>query len=118
MGVFDEIRCRYPLPVPGANDLAYQTKDTDAQFLDNYEIREDGTLWHETYRVEDRSDPTKPGLLGMAGCMTRIPTGWEPADHEGELYFYTITKDGEWLEFVADFMDGRLRAIDQVFNRG
>ena len=38
MGMFDEITCKYPLSVEGANDLVFQTKDTDAQFLDLYEM--------------------------------------------------------------------------------
>lgn len=56
MGMFDDIKCKYPLPLNGANDLVYQTKDTPAQFLDKYEIREDGTLWHENYDIEDQSE--------------------------------------------------------------
>lgn len=55
MGMFDTLRCKYPLPVTGASDLVYQTKDTPAQWLDYYEIREDGTLWHEAYDTEDQS---------------------------------------------------------------
>ena len=35
MGMFDDIKCKYPLPVEGANALDYQTKDTDAQQPDN-----------------------------------------------------------------------------------
>lgn len=38
MGMFDNIKCKYPLPVDGANALDYQTKDTDAQQLDNYDL--------------------------------------------------------------------------------
>jgi hypothetical protein len=53
MGMFDYVKCHYPLPVKGAEDLIYQTKDTPSQWLDMYEIRADGTLWHE-----DRSDPS------------------------------------------------------------
>jgi hypothetical protein len=43
MGMFDELRCHYPLPVRGANDLLFQTKDTKQQLMDLYEIRDDGT---------------------------------------------------------------------------
>lgn len=39
MGMFDDLRCHYPLPREGANALAYQTKDTPAQWMDLYEIR-------------------------------------------------------------------------------
>lgn len=56
MGTFDYLRCKYPLPLAGANALTFQTKNTPAQFLDTYELREDGTLWHEAYDTEDHSD--------------------------------------------------------------
>ena len=35
----------------------YQTKDTYQQALDNYEIREDGTLWRECYTLVLHDDP-------------------------------------------------------------
>jgi hypothetical protein len=40
------------LPDASDNDLEYQTKDTPAQFLDNYEIRADGSLWHLDYDID------------------------------------------------------------------
>lgn len=39
MGMFDNIKCAM---VPAGE---YQTKDTPVQYLDNYEIRADGSLW-------------------------------------------------------------------------
>ena len=48
MGMFDEIVCKYHLPLPedtkGFRPYGFQTKDLD-NALDCYEIREDGTLW-------------------------------------------------------------------------
>jgi hypothetical protein len=67
MGMFDHLKCKYPLPDAGDNDLEYQTKDTPAQFLDNYEIRADGSLWHLDYDIEDRSDPNAEGLARLVG---------------------------------------------------
>ncbi len=52
MGMFDYLKCKYPLPDASDNDLEYQTKDTPAQFLDNYEIRADGSLWHLDYDID------------------------------------------------------------------
>ena len=72
MGMYDELRCKYPLPVKGANDLLYQTKDTPSQFIDLYEIRADGTVWRQNYDIKDRSDPKAEGLERIIGCMTRI----------------------------------------------
>jgi hypothetical protein len=48
MGMFDDVVCKYPLPLPedpkGYCNDKYQTKDFD-NAMDVYEIREDGTLW-------------------------------------------------------------------------
>ena len=48
MGMYDDIVCKYPLPLPedtkGFVPLRFQTKDLDNAF-DCYEISEDGTLW-------------------------------------------------------------------------
>jgi len=88
MGTFDYVHCIYPLPVEGANERTYQTKDTPSQFCDSYEIREDGTLW---YRKEDQD--------------------WQPEPFTGDIYFYDFAdpqlKKG-WLEFKGTFCEGRL----------
>lgn len=125
MGVFDHITCKYPLPVEGANALSYQTKDTPALFMDRYEIREDGTLWHEEYDIEDHSDRAKwiaanPGkeipaeldnaISSFGGSMSRVNNRWEPVKFAGEIYL--SGKLGErWLGWSAYFVDGRLNQI-------
>ncbi|MBX7229846.1 MAG: hypothetical protein K1X48_09600 [Burkholderiaceae bacterium] len=89
MGMFDYVKCHYPLPVKGAEDLIYQTKDTPSQWLDMYEIRADGTLWHE-----DRSAQKKrPG-----------PVKWT-----GEIVFYA-----DKLEFSAYFVAGKLLHLERL----
>jgi hypothetical protein len=110
MGMFDYVRCAYPLPVEGANDLEYQTKDTDAQWMDYYEIREDGTLWHQEYDTEDHSDPNAEGFERFCGCMTRVNERWVRESYTGPLTFYTGTPNG-WLEFSALFASGLLVAL-------
>ena len=116
MGMFDEIKCKYPLPVKGANKLLYQTKDTDAQIMDLYEIRKDGTLWHEIYDIEDKSNPKAKGYLRLAGCMTRVNKQWKQEDITGEIRFYTSTckKHDKWLEFSEYFVDGKLNQIHKT----
>ena len=58
MGLFDSIKCKYPLPRPqdpmelvniNFNDLDYQTKDLD-ETLSEFELREDGTIWKEEHK--------------------------------------------------------------------
>lgn len=101
MGMFDNVRCDYPLPVEGCQGRLYQSKDTPAQFLDSYEIRADGTLWHQAYDIEDKSNLARwsaehPGETPPAELMTvensyfgslaRVNTRWEYlSDFSGEV---------------------------------
>lgn len=111
MGLFDYVKCRYPLPIEGANALEFQTKDTGNPFMENYEIRADGSLWREHYDTEDRSDPTAEGLRAFAGCMTRVNRRWEPEPLTGSLEFHTMTTDRRWLSFDALFKAGKLQTL-------
>ena len=139
MGMFDEITCKYPLPVEGANALNYQTKDTPRQFCDHYEIREDGTLWFQNYDTEDQSEAGKwkrenPGLPvpehldQFIGCITSVNLRWEPCDFTGEIRFYTMyaIKDGKmvdtesrsgWIEWSAYFLKGAIQQVNLIENR-
>lgn len=141
MGMFDDIKCKYPLPLKGANALNYQTKDTPEQYCDCYEIREDGTLWHENYDTEDHSEagqwlrdhpgkeiPDSFGMWSFVGCMTRVNKRWEQVKLTGEIRFYSMyeLKDGKlanviardgWLEWSAYFVDGKLNQLHLIENR-
>jgi len=118
MGMFDYLRCHYPLPVEGANALEFQTKDTDAQYMDKYEIREDGMLWHADYDTEDRSDQNAEGFARLFGLATRVNERWAFEPMTGEIVFYTSKtgnyKDGSWVEFSAYFVDGKLRELHVI----
>jgi hypothetical protein len=124
MGMFDYIRCLYPLPdgyVPQPDD-EFQTKDTPSQYLDLYEIRPDGTLWQDIYDIEDRSDPKAEGLMGLIGAGTRINQRWVQVPFHGDLNFYTSNVCGSGphgimthddsppigRDYVALFKDGHL----------
>jgi hypothetical protein len=113
MGMFDEIRCKAKLPREGCGGLLFQTKDTPEQWLDMYEIREDGSLWHERYDIEDHSDPdAEDPLSRLCGSMTRVGKEWERCEMTGEVRFYTHTDKadirGSWVEFSAYFVHGLL----------
>jgi hypothetical protein len=118
MGMFDHIKCNYPLPInKDTKNLLFQTKDTPAQWLDLYEIREDGTLWHETYDIEDRSDPNAEGFRKFIGSMTKINKGWEPMEcFTGEIRFYTCfgEENKEWVEFSSYFVKGKLKELHSL----
>lgn len=112
MGIYDSLKCKMPLPVPGFQDRLFQTKDLPAQWCDLYEIREDGSLWHQSYSIEDRSDPEAEGLMRLIGLMTRVGKKWERVDFSGEVFFYDYAEgqDG-WIEFGAKFVDGKTEDI-------
>lgn len=116
MGMFDDLTSKYP----GTEDLPYQTKDLDCM-MDKYEIRRDGTLWRETYRTEDQSDPNATGFMALAGRFTRVPTGWEQIDHTGwvHFYFYRGSSDHERelphsVEYRAQFVDGVIKKLEKL----
>jgi len=77
MGMFDDIKCECPLPLPenqgeleGRNwrEHGFQTKDFDC-LLDQYCIHEDGTLWQQIHVCEK----TRKGRL------RRKAAGWQSA---------------------------------------
>ncbi len=127
--MFDEIKCKYPLGVEGFEDHVFQTKDTPAQYMEMYEIREDGTLWHETYDVEDHSEAGKferehPGqkadvsLFSIAGMCARVNKQWEPCNMTGEIAFYSLLGDNPdkrgWVEFSSYFLKGKLQQLHLI----
>lgn len=122
MGLFDYLRCEYPLPAPLVQDLPFQTKSFENPFSDDYTLRADGTLWHTEYDYEDRSDPTQKGLLGLAGSMTRINEREVfQEDFSGDLEFHTDygrrNKNGwgeGWISFQARIMAGRVISVDVI----
>ena len=115
MGMFDNIRCQYPMPVEGANDLDYQTKSTPEQWLDNYEIREDGTLFHEAYESRTEDSPESP--IGF--YVRRDKLRWEAVNLTGEIRFYTSLppKHSGWIEWSAYFVAGKLNQLHLIEHR-
>lgn len=113
MGMFDYLKCKYPLPDAGANDLEYQTKDTPAQFLDHYEIRADGSLWHLAYDIEDKSDPHAEGFARWAGRISYVNERWEPVPFTGEIRFYHYANETR-TEFSAYFVNGMLNLLTPI----
>src|SRR6266567_7331274 len=99
MGMFDDIMCEYPLPLPesqgelkGLNWRAegFQTKDFEC-LLDAYCIREDGSLWQQTYIWETTGK----------GRPCRKPASWTLTTYTGTVCFYTSIyrdKADYWVE--------------------
>ena len=122
MGMFDDVTFKYPLPVEGANALAFQTKSLDPS-MDHYEIREDGTLWRQAYDIADRSDPTAEGFARWAGVMTHVNERWVREELTGEICFYSSWQDARdpawnngWIEFSSYFVKGILKELHVIRN--
>ena len=120
MGMFDYIRCKYPLPISETQDLQYQTKDTDAQFLDLYELREDGTLWHEEVKREWREDKDAP----LGGYFDAVSTECVQQPIAGEIRFYSDYGQknsrgwgDRWVEYSAYFENGKLIRLNLIEDR-
>ncbi len=121
MGLYDYLRCDYPLPIEGSNDRTYQTKCTPSQYMDMYVISKDGKLMHEEYDTVDRSDPNAIGLQALIGCAARENQRLVPCNFSGSINFYDFWDskgeiDGSkgWLEFMALFDEGQLIKIKVV----
>jgi hypothetical protein len=118
MGMYDTIRCDYPLPGNPPAGLDWQTKSLECA-LDLYAITADGRLEHEAYDTVDRSDPNAAGLERFWGFATKVNQRMEPVpDYRGEVSFYDTAPDGTWWEYSALFDAGRLLSIKQLSPAG
>lgn len=98
MGMYDDLRCHYPLPVAGANAREYQTKDTPSQLLNKYEITAEGVLRHQEW---DADEGLKSEWIGHP-------------DFTGEVRFYDLKDCGGWIEFSAYFVNGLLKELHLI----
>lgn len=120
MGMYDDIVCKYPLPLPedtkGFHLCGFQTKDLE-NALDCYEIREDGTLWlRECEREYIDGDPKGKTWSEKIGIVKETKVWWTPVKITKSINMYTY-QHGEgqydyWVEFVILFMDGVIQKIE------
>ncbi|MCP9496842.1 MAG: hypothetical protein MSG64_20590 [Pyrinomonadaceae bacterium MAG19_C2-C3] len=127
MGMFDELRCEYPLPDAAVQDAVFQTKSFD-RAMTCYTITADGRLVEHTARFvsvpeEERPYYGKPEwespVMRIAGSMKKVSTGDEEVPYHRDVYFYTSlseqqTESFEWFEYQARFTEGRLQWIKRV----
>ena len=86
MGVFDTIKCEYPLPHEEVQSLSFQTKSLNPS-MDSYTITEEGRLiWHTPWK--------------------------EDIDifYHGNVKLYR-TLAGVWYEYLATFVEGQAQQI-------
>lgn len=115
MGMYDLLKCKYPLPegYEDMQDREFQTKSLEC-LLDNYTITEDRELWvtqAEREWVEDSSS--------FLGGYAKALRTWEERieDIHGDIYFYDF-RDRHNLQdlvtFRARFTHGKLESISVV----
>ncbi len=97
MGLFDTVRCEFPLPDPSHQELEFQTKDLDC-LMDEYLITREGRL-------------LRRGRLGSRGLSRNIE--W-PFDREVRIYKLDPENDREFIEYVVRFTDGRVEWIRRL----
>lgn len=111
MGLFDNVKLVYPVAIPGVADpssLAWQSKTTPAQFLEDYEIREDGSLWHKEYRLTEWiTDPASP----MGSRLRREDPRWVEVPFGGQLTIAAITDDRLDVEIRFWFKCDRVQDV-------
>ena len=137
MGMFDYIKCEYPLaelPQPvidrwqGAENVAFQTKDTPEQGMVLYKIDASGQLWqqHKTSRWAEPVDANSESVMDRVGHLETLSTWWEKEAFTGGIDFYESYHHEEypkgeplgseewkrfvngWIEYTAVFLRGQL----------
>jgi len=93
----------------------YQTKDTDAQLLDDYKIEND-QLWYKEY---DSEWVETEGFFG--GGIRKSNERWVRCDgFDGVVRFYREDQDrggykeDAWIEYQALFMNGHMIKLTQT----
>ena len=94
MGLFDTIRCEYPLSVAGHQNLEFQTKGLDCG-MERYTITPDGRLIRHS----------RGGMFAKGPCRD---IEWPV---HGDVEFYTSDSDRNWIEYIARFTHGRVEWI-------
>jgi hypothetical protein len=119
MGLFDTVKCEYPLPLPEDlgecdgedwEEVEFQTKSMGdgvfgGGFMDSYSISDDGQLYLEKVDLS----------LNEKGELERTPDGIERQDYTGEIIFYTVVPKDEkdyWMEFKATYYKGDLKEME------
>ena len=106
MGMFDYVKCEHSLPWPEATEVEWQTKSTDLPYLDNYELRADGTLWQKKYTLRTEVNHAAP--LGF--YQHRDNPHWIQVPWTGEFEIHGCTGDW-WYDVRFWFRDGVVKDI-------
>lgn len=105
MGMYDTLRCQYPLPLPQFQDRDWQTKDLPSCWLWDYCITQDGRLMLMSNEHEEVEPPQRVLV-------------------SGNVWFYGFYDDTPgmgvdhgWIEFKATFKDDLCVGIELADER-
>lgn len=110
MGLFDDLKCEYPLPDSNMQDHAFQTKSLDNR-LDQYRITKDGRLMVAEYRLDPIPESERKHFLD---CTHRVELGERDTQYHGDIVFYAFEDrydNSDMIEYQARFTDGQLQWI-------
>lgn len=128
MGMFDDLKCEYPLPDADVQDRTFQTKSLEC-LMDRYTITREGRLIlhkvrYEYVPEEEREYYGTPEwdekpFVRIFGMLRSIPVGDVDMAYHGDITFYTSLGsreegDFEWFEYKARFTEGRLQWIERI----
>lgn len=92
MGLFDTVKCEYPLPNSLHQDLEFQTKDLEC-LLDHYTITRDGRLVRHH----------RPGGRGPERDIE-----WPL---HGDIRIYDLDPEERFIEYIVRFTHGRVEWV-------
>ena len=119
--MFDTVKCEYPLPLPENlgecseiqwAEFEFKTGNFDGR-LDEYEITEDGEIYHWNIDREWREDEDHP----MGGNLEEVHRELKKIDWTGELSIHgvNLTEDHDYLfEFKIILYKGQVKEVERV----
>lgn len=130
MGMFDNVKCEYPLPAAPAEiqESIFQTKDF-YNAMDDYTITKEGRLIlhkkvYDEVPEEERPYYGKPEwekpLFRMMGCLKARHVADVDTHHHGYIHVYTIANffdndpRGEWFEYKIKFTNGKVESVERI----
>ena len=106
MGMFDWIRCDYPLPDVEAQGLEFQTKDLDS-LCEQLHITQEGRLYRPVYAVRE-PQPDDAEKYPVFAPLYEI-VGEEDTEYHGDLTFY-----GDGYTYWSRFTEGVLVKLQRL----
>ena len=124
MGLFDEIICEYPLPLPEdlkgySGSKIFQTKDLDC-CMQSYKIDKDGYLHIEKFEREwEPGNEDSKSFIGKLGHFKTIKKWFEQLNTTTTIVFYDYqhseNTDYDYLiEYEIIFVDGKATSVKLI----